>query len=267
MARPFPSKQFHRLGVESELVLRIGKPVPVLAEQADSDVLIDCVDAIAAGFELVEDRAADYQRLDGFSIIAENSWNMGMVLGHPVAMTAARNLADLEGNLFINDQLVGTASSADVMQGPLSVLAWLARFADTMNFDLRPGQWIMDRLHHPHEIRTAEPDFSFPSRRSAPGGAGGRVDASTATFLCINSFGYSLNLGSLSGREPATRMCTKRLALCVQPGSEATLETPDQRAQQIERIKIGANIAAGDRARHQAVDRALDERARGIEQL
>ena len=156
-----PINQFHRLGVESELVLRIGKPLPVLAEQADPAPLMGCVDAIAAGFELVEDRAADYQRLDGFSIIAENSWNMGMVLGPPVAMTRERDLSNLEGNLFVNDQWVGTANSCEVMQGPLSVLAWLARFADTMNFDLRPGQWIMTGSIIPTKFAQPNQTFRF----------------------------------------------------------------------------------------------------------
>lgn len=156
-----PINQFHRLGVESELVLRIGRPVPLLPEGADAVSLIDCVDAIAAGFELVEDRAADYQRLDGFSIIAENSWNMGMVLGPPVAMTRDRDIANLEGNLYINDQWVGTANSSEVMQGPLSVLAWLARFADTMKFELRPGQWIMTGSIIPTKFAQANQNFRF----------------------------------------------------------------------------------------------------------
>jgi 2-keto-4-pentenoate hydratase len=160
--------QFHRLGLESELVLRIGKTVPVLVENADPAELLDCVDAIAAGFEIVEDRNADYKRLDGFSIIAENSWNMGMVLGMPMPAVGRRDLANLEGNLYVNDALVGTASSADVMQGPLSVLAWLARFTHTMGFELPPGQWIMTGSIIPTQFAKAHQRFRFELGDLAP---------------------------------------------------------------------------------------------------
>jgi 2-keto-4-pentenoate hydratase len=138
-----PLNQFHRLGLESELALRVAKRVPILPAGADLTELLGCIDAIAASFEIVEDRDADYRALDGFSIIAENGWNMGMVLGSPMAVDAGRDLATLEGNLFIDDVLVGTASSADVMRGPLSVLAWLAQFSRAMGFELLPGHWIM----------------------------------------------------------------------------------------------------------------------------
>jgi 2-keto-4-pentenoate hydratase len=163
-----PLNQFHRLGLESELVLRIGKAVPVLPKDADPNELLDCIDAIAAGFEIVEDRNADYQRLDGFSIIAENGWNMGMVLGTPMPAVGRRDLATLEGNLYINDALVGTASSADVMQGPLSVLAWLARFARNRGFELPPGQWIMTGSIIPTQFAKAHQHFRFELGDLAP---------------------------------------------------------------------------------------------------
>jgi 2-keto-4-pentenoate hydratase len=156
-----PVNQFHRLGLESELVLRIGRRVPVLPENADCASLIECIDAIAAGFEIVEDRDADYKRLDAFSIIAENSWNMGMVLGTPVAVEAGKDLSNLEGNLYINDVLAGSATSAEVMQGPLSVVAWLARFTAAMDFDLSPGQWIMTGSIIPTKFAVANQVFRF----------------------------------------------------------------------------------------------------------
>jgi 2-keto-4-pentenoate hydratase len=156
-----PLNQFHRLGLESELALRVAKRVPILPAEADPAELLDCVDAIAAAFEIVEDRDADYRALDGFSIIAENSWNMGIVLGSPMAVEAGRDLAKLEGNLFIDDVLTGTASSAEVMRGPLSVLAWLARFTRAMDFELLPGHWIMTGSIIPTQFAQARQRFRF----------------------------------------------------------------------------------------------------------
>ncbi len=69
---------FHRLGIESELALRIGKEIPAGAD-AEREVLA-CIDAIAAAFEVIDDRDADYAHLEASSIAAENSWNRGIVL-------------------------------------------------------------------------------------------------------------------------------------------------------------------------------------------
>ena len=132
---------FHRLGIESELALRVGK-IPVVRPDTDVRDLISCVDAIAAAFEVIDDRDADYAHLEASSIAAENSWNQGLVLGEPVSAAAFGDLTGIEGRLLINGQQVGAGSSSDVLTGPLSVLAWVARFTQEAGDELRPGQWI-----------------------------------------------------------------------------------------------------------------------------
>jgi 2-keto-4-pentenoate hydratase len=134
---------YMRLGIECELAVRIAKPLPLLAEGTEPTHLLDHVDAIAAAFELVEDRDADYKVLDAFSIIAENSWNMGMVLGGLALPTEVADLANLEGKLVVDGQGLAVGVSSDIMGSPLHVLAWLARFATEMKLEVRPGDWIM----------------------------------------------------------------------------------------------------------------------------
>ncbi len=152
---------FHRLGIESELALRIGKDVPVL--RADDDVrdLIACVDAVAAAFEIVEDRDADYAHLDASSIAAENSWNKGMVLGEAASPSSFGDLRGLPGRLLINGEQVATGSSDDVMNGPLWVLAWVARFARQVGTPLQPGQWIMTGSVIPTRFAAAGDTYWF----------------------------------------------------------------------------------------------------------
>ncbi|MDY6945312.1 MAG: fumarylacetoacetate hydrolase family protein [Pseudomonadota bacterium] len=131
---------FQRLGIESELALRIGKQVRPGSNVRD---LIGCVDAIAAAFEVIDDREADYAHLEASSIAAENSWNQGIVLGEAVSPAGLGNLCGLEGRLLINGEQVATGSSSDVMSGPLCVLAWVSHFARETGGELQPGQWIM----------------------------------------------------------------------------------------------------------------------------
>lgn len=152
---------FHRLGIESELALRIGKPVPVGKPDSDVGSLIACVDAIAAAFEVIDDRDADYAHLEASSIAAENSWNKGIVLGDPVPPTSFGDLRGLEGQLFVNGEPVATGSSSDVMRGPLSVLAWVAQFAREAGVELQPGQWIMTGSIIPTKFAVPGDSYAF----------------------------------------------------------------------------------------------------------
>ena len=133
---------FIRLGIESELAVRLSKPLPALPEDGDTAALIDCVDAIATCFELIEDRHADYSALDACSIVAENSWNRGVVLGRTIVISPSDRLSALAGTLYVNDVAVAQGSSADVMGGPREVLAWLGRVAPSLGYRTEPGQWI-----------------------------------------------------------------------------------------------------------------------------
>lgn len=113
--------EFHRLGIESELALRIGKEIPA---GADAQAVLACIDAIAAAFEVIDDRDADYTHLEASSIAAENSWNRGIVLGAPTSPVTFGDLRGLEGQLLVNGEPTGAGTSSDVVTGPLGILAW-----------------------------------------------------------------------------------------------------------------------------------------------
>ncbi len=149
---------FHRLGMESELALRVGKAVPAGAEVRD---LIGCIDAVAAAFEVIDDREADYSHLEASSIAAENSWNRGVVLGEPISPAGLGDLSDLPGRLLVNGEPVATGSSSDVVSGPLSVLAWVAGFARDQGDELRPGHWIMTGSIIPTKFAVVGDTYSF----------------------------------------------------------------------------------------------------------
>jgi 2-keto-4-pentenoate hydratase len=153
--------EFHRLGIESELALRVGKAVPVAPSSANIDDLLACVDAIAAAFEVIDDRDADYAHLEASSIAAENSWNKGIVLGDALPPAAFGDLRGLEGRLLVNGEQTATGSSDAVMNGPLWVLAWVAHFAEAAGTPLQPGQWIMTGSIIPTRFAIAGDTYSF----------------------------------------------------------------------------------------------------------
>jgi 2-keto-4-pentenoate hydratase len=72
-------------------------------------------------FELIEDRHADYAKSEASSLIVENCWNGGVVIGAPQAVPLT-SLVGIAGKLAINGAVVGEGRAED----PCATLAWLA---------------------------------------------------------------------------------------------------------------------------------------------
>jgi 2-keto-4-pentenoate hydratase len=82
-------------------------------------------------FELIEDRQADYAQTDVFSMIIENCWNGGVVIGSPKSMSHAA-LVGIAGRLTLNEKVVGEGAAED----PYATLAWLANHLAERGRDL-----------------------------------------------------------------------------------------------------------------------------------
>ena len=127
-----------RLGVESEIALRIGRAFP--AHEVPADQVLSYVDGICAAFELVDDCGADYARLAAAPLVADNAWNAGLVTGQ--AIPAIASLRDLKGVLIRDGETVDTGNSSDVLGDPANALAWVIRHLARRGQALRPGQWV-----------------------------------------------------------------------------------------------------------------------------
>jgi len=136
------SDEFVRLGVESEIAVRMGTPL-ALDEPCDPARVLGCIDSVCAAFELIEDRDADYSALEAASLVADNSWNAGVVFGPPSPASSFRTLLGLQGRLVVNDALLDEGDSDAVGGDPLRVVDWLARFLASRGRALEPGQWVM----------------------------------------------------------------------------------------------------------------------------
>ena len=129
-----------RLGVESEIALRIARPFPdreVSAEEA-----LAHADLVCAAFELVDDSDADYARLSAATLVADNAWNAGLALGPAQPVAGLASLAGRKGVLTRDGEAVDEGSSSDVLGDPALALAWLARHLARRGQPLQPGQWV-----------------------------------------------------------------------------------------------------------------------------
>ncbi len=131
-------KDYGRLGIESELCLIAGSDIEAgLSEQEVRARL----SAICAAFEIVDDRGADYRTLHALSLVADNSWNAGVVLGQPAAVSLLS--PNLSGALSINGVDVDRGTAADILDGPIGAVQWLCSHLAATGEKLRAGQFVM----------------------------------------------------------------------------------------------------------------------------
>jgi 2-keto-4-pentenoate hydratase len=134
------SRDYCRLGVETEIALRLGAD---LSSGEDPRLVAAAVESCMAAIELIEDLRYDYKRLDAAAMVAGNVWNAGVVLGAAVAEWAALDLARLTARLTINGREIGIGKGGDVMGNPLNALAWLADKLAAARTPLRRGMIVM----------------------------------------------------------------------------------------------------------------------------
>jgi len=134
---------YHHLGVEFEVAVRLADDLPASGAPWTRASVAGRVAACMPAFELVEDGDADYKTLDAFTLVAQNTWNGGVVLGSPV--TAWRGV-DLEGSVtrcWINDTPGGHGKTGDALGHPLEAVAWLANLLNGRDRMLQRGMIVM----------------------------------------------------------------------------------------------------------------------------
>lgn len=134
---------YGRVCIECEVALRLGRDLaPGGAPFSEADIA-GAVDACAAAFEIADDRNADYSALDALSLIADNAWNAGMVLGEVGPPRDAADLAAATAVLEIDGEEVGRGVGADAMGHPLNGLRFLADELTGLGDTLKAGNWVL----------------------------------------------------------------------------------------------------------------------------
>jgi 2-oxo-3-hexenedioate decarboxylase/2-keto-4-pentenoate hydratase len=134
--------EYLHVGVECEMVVRLGRDLPVSAAPFTRASVGDAVDAMMAGMEIVDDRYVDYKSMDTPTLIADDFFDAGCVLGAAVTNWRALDLTALTGVTLIDGVEVGHGRGADVMGHPFEALAWLANNLARRGQSLRAGEFV-----------------------------------------------------------------------------------------------------------------------------
>jgi len=138
---------FLRLGLECEVAVRLGTGLRTTDAPHTRERVAERVDACAPAFELVEDGGIDYERIDAPTLIVDNCWNGGVVLGEWVAGDAARWLDPAFANettrITVDGDEAGNGHVRDAMGHPLDAVAWVASLLARRGRTIERGMWVM----------------------------------------------------------------------------------------------------------------------------
>lgn len=134
-------QDFQNLGLEFELALQLGEDVAPADKPYTPQTARQLVTAVRPAFELIEDRNADYNNLDALTLIADNAWCGGVVLGEEIKHWDNLELGDIASVVRQDgkpDEHTNTGAA-----DPLGSLAWILNHFSQQNIDLKQGEHII----------------------------------------------------------------------------------------------------------------------------
>jgi 2-keto-4-pentenoate hydratase len=142
-----PATNFVRLGVESEIAMRLDADLGNIGKPHDGDSVASAVACCMAAIELIEDRNATYAEADKRGTIlcgtADLSWNRGCVLGPEFTNWRDLDLRAASAQMLINGEVVGEGKGEDVLGDPMTSLAWVANHLLARGRSLKAGDIVM----------------------------------------------------------------------------------------------------------------------------
>lgn len=137
------TQDYGRLALEFEIAFVMADDLPAPDLPWDRRIAAYVKEARPA-MEVVDDRNADYGTLSQhiLTLIADNAWNAGLVLGEPLVGIDLQRLDQITGVALIDGQEVGRGAGSDVLGHPLDALAWLANHLQARGHRLQKGDII-----------------------------------------------------------------------------------------------------------------------------
>jgi 2-keto-4-pentenoate hydratase len=128
------------LGLEFECCARLGRPLGPRASPYTLEEIAAAVEAVAPAFEVIDDRNSAYP-LDLLSLIADNSWNEGNVIGEFSASWP--DLASARSRLECDGRVIDQGYGRDVLGHPFEPLRWLANSLGAQGQTLQAGEIVL----------------------------------------------------------------------------------------------------------------------------
>jgi 2-keto-4-pentenoate hydratase len=134
---------FVRAGVECEIAVRLARDLLPTEAPFTAEWVAEAIEAYHPAIEIVDDRYVKWETLGAPTLIADDFFAAGCVLGEPVARSAAPDLLKVTGRAVINGNEAGQGTGADVLGHPHHALAWLANHLAAAGKGLQAGEIVL----------------------------------------------------------------------------------------------------------------------------
>ena len=138
-----PESGFHHVAIECEIAFTLKSHLDAVRDKQDRESVTTLIESCHPAFEIIDDRHADYSKMDALSLIADNCWCAGVVLGPAITDWQSLALDQLTGTLEINGKSAGQGVTRDALGHPLEGLAWIANTLAQQGKKLEAGMVVI----------------------------------------------------------------------------------------------------------------------------
>ncbi len=131
---------FRHIGLECELAVELSRDIEP-GENHDATTAYQVISNVRPAFELIEDRGADYAKIDVLTLAADNAWCGGVILGAEIPGWHDLDFNNVPSVLEQKGQAPeeGNTGAAD----PLNSLAWVLNHFSGRGETIQKGEFVI----------------------------------------------------------------------------------------------------------------------------
>ena len=133
---------YSKLGLECEIAVRLSRDLPGRAGGHDRASVLPSIAAVMTSVEIVEWRFQDIRNAGVPSLVADDFFSCGCVLGAEQPPAILADDADIPGRFMVDGEVASAGNARDILGHPLNSLAWLADHCAARETPLRAGDII-----------------------------------------------------------------------------------------------------------------------------
>ena len=137
------ASDYVRVGVECEIAVKLARDLLPPEAPFTAEWMGEAVEAYYPAIEIVDDRYVKWETLGAPTLVADDFFAAGCVLGAAGARNSAPDLLKVAGRAIINGEEAGRGTGADVLGHPHEALAWLANHLAAEGRGLHAGQIVL----------------------------------------------------------------------------------------------------------------------------
>src|SRR3954468_23936118 len=136
-------KDYVRVGVECEIAVRLARSLSPSEAPFTAEWMMEAIEAYHPAIEIVDDRYVKWETMGAPTLVADDFFAAGCVLGEVVPRSSVPDLKAVKGRAIVNGEEVSHGTGADVLGHPHNALAWLANHLAAEGKGLHAGQLVL----------------------------------------------------------------------------------------------------------------------------